>query len=300
MMNGTKTFFFMTLMTVLLVVVGAAFDKFFRTGGQFVGLFFMISLVMNLFSYWFADTVILAMHGAREVSPAETPRLHAVIDRLVDRSGLPKPKVCVVPSQIPNAFATGRNPRHAAVAVTEGLLQILNEDELEGVISHEMAHIKHYDTLLQTIVASMAGLVALIASQARWGLLLGGGRDRENNNPLAVVGILFVAILAPIFATIVRMLISQQREYAADAGGAQISGNPIALATALRTIDKQAHRLMGSSFGRGEALGFSATEHLYFINHFSLGERAFQLFSSHPPTEKRIARLLAMAESGRF
>ncbi len=296
-MSGIKTFSFMILLTLLLLAVGAACDHYFNGGGMFVQIMFAVSLAMNFFSYWFADTVILAMHGAKEVTPEQMPRLHEIVDRLVSQSGLPKPKVCVVPSHVPNAFATGRNPSHAAVAVTEGLMQSLDADELEGVIAHEMAHIKHHDTLLQTVVASMTGLIGLLASQARWGLLLGGGRRDSRDgggNGLAMLAMVLVAVLAPILAMIVRALISQQREYAADEGGARMSGNPVALAAALREIDKQAKRIM-SGHGAEDALGVPATEHLYFINHFSLGEGAMRLFSTHPPTEKRIARLLDLA-----
>ena len=176
---------------------------------------------------------------------------------------------------------------------TTGILEALNQDELEGVIAHELAHIKHRDTLLQTVVASMVGLVAMLATQARWGMLFfGGGRNRDNN-PLALVGILFVAILAPIAAMIVRGLISQQREFAADAGGAKMCGNPAALASALRTIERRAE----AAVSRGGNLGVNATEHLYFINHFSLGGVG-KLFSSHPPTRERVERLLEMSNKG--
>lgn len=293
-MNGMKTFFFMTLMTVLTVAVGSAFDAYFHGRGSIVMMFFLFSLAMNIGTYWFADTVILRMHGAREVAPEEAPRLHAIVDRLVARAGLPKPKVCIVPGPIPNAFATGRNWNHSAVAVTEGLLQTLDEDELEGVLSHELAHVRHYDMLLGTVVASMAGLISMLAHQAQWGLLLGGGRrDREGNNPLALIGLLLTIFIAPLIAILVRNLISHQREFAADEGGAEISGKPLALASALRKIEAQAARAIRFT---GAPMGAPGTAHLYFINHFSLGEAARSFMSTHPATDERIERLLAINE----
>lgn len=292
-MSKTKTFFFMTLMTVLTVFIGHLFDLYFGGGGAFVKIFFLISLGMNFFSYWFADTVVLKMHGARVVTPEEAPELHAIVDRLVARSKMPKPKVCVVATHMPNAFATGRNPSHAAVAVTTGLMQTLNEDELEGVIAHELAHVRHYDMLLGTVVASLAGLISLLATQARWGMLLGGGRDRENNNPLALVGILLVAFLAPMLAMLIRSLISHQQEFAADAGGAAICGKPLALASALQKIERTATG-MAQRHVRND-MGNEGMAHMYIINQFSLG-RAARLFSTHPPTDERIERLLAIAQ----
>lgn len=293
-MSTAKTAFFMALMTVFVVFVGHLFDLYFGGSGQLTKLFFLISLGMNFFGYWFADTIVLKMHHAQVVSPEEAPRLHAMVDRLVARAGLPKPKVCIIPTHVPNAFATGRNRNHAAVAVTDGIMRTLNEDELEGVIAHELAHIRHYDMLLGTVVASLAGLISMLAFQARWGMLLGGGRDRENGgNPLALVGILLVAFLAPMFAMIIRSLISHQQEFAADAGGAEISGNPLALASALKKIERVAQG-MAVHHERPD-MGNEAMAHMYFINHFSLGGVA-RLFSTHPPTDERIERLLALAK----
>jgi len=290
-MSTLKTGFFMTLMTVFVIFVGYVVDLYFGGSGLYVKIFFLISLGMNVFSYWFADTIVLKMHRAREVTPEEAPGLHAMVDRLLARSGLPKPKVCIIPTQMPNAFATGRNHNHSAVAVTEGLMRTLNEDELEGVLAHELAHIRHYDMLLNTVVASLAGLVSMLAFQARWGMLLGGGR--RDNNPIALIGILAVAILAPLFAMIIRGLISQQREFAADSGGAEICGNPLALASALKKIERQA---MGyAQHHQRPDMGNEATAHMYFINHFSLGGAA-KLFSTHPPTDERIERLLVQAK----
>lgn len=290
-MSTLKTGFFMVLMTVFVVFVGYLVDLYFGGSGLYVKIFFLISLGMNVFSYWFADTIVLKMHRAREVTPEEAPNLHAIVDRLISRSNLPKPKVCVIPTQMPNAFATGRNHSHSAVAVTEGLMRTLNEDELEGVLAHELAHIRHYDMLLNTVVASLAGLVSMLAFQARWGMLLGGGR--RDNNPLALIGILAVAILAPVFAMIIRGLISQQREFAADSGGAEICGNPLALASALKKIERQA---MGyAQHHQRPDMGNEATAHMYFINHFSLAG-AGKLFSTHPPTDERIERLLDQAK----
>lgn len=291
-MNGAKTVFFMAIMTVFTVLVGGIFDAYFGGGGVIVMIFFAVALAMNFFSYWFADTIVLKMHKARVVGPEEAPALHAIVDRLVERSGLPKPKVCVLPSQTPNAFATGRNRNHAAVAVTEGLMRNLSRDELEGVVAHELAHIKHYDMLLGTMMASMAGLVALLSRNAMWGMMFGMGRRRGNNsNPLAAVGMILVLVAAPMFAMMLRGLVSQQREFAADEGGAKMSGNPAALASALKKIDAMARGMAQRQVAPD--MGTQATAHLYFINHFSLG-RASRLFSTHPPTEERIERLLAL------
>ncbi len=292
-MSTVKTGFFMALMTVLVVFIGYLFDLYFGGSGLYVKIFFLFSLGMNVFSYWFADTIVLKMHRAREVTPQEAPGLHAIVDRLVSRSGLPKPKVCIVPTQIPNAFATGRSRNHSAVAVTEGIMRTLNEDELEGVIAHELAHIRHYDMLLNTVVASLAGLISMLAFQARWGMLLGGGRNRDNNNPLALVGILLVAFLAPMFAMVIRSLISHQQEFGADAGGAEICGKPLALASALKKIERQAMGM--AQHHQRPDMGNEATAHMYFINHFSLGGAA-KLFSTHPPTDERIERLMAQAK----
>lgn len=292
-MNGVKTGFFMVLLTMLFVVVGAIVDANFGGGGAFLWIFFFISIGINFFTYWFADTIVLKMHKAKEVTPEEAPKLHAMVDRLCERAKLPKPKVCVIREQVPNAFATGRNRNHSAVAVTTGLMNTLADDELEGVLAHELAHIRHYDMLLSTIVAAVVGAISIIGYQSRWLLIFGGGR-RDSGNPLAgILGILLL-ILAPIGAMIIRSMISKSREYAADAGGAEICGNPAALASALRSIERSAAGFMRHHQPQ-EAMGTEATAHLYFINHFSLGQAA-NLFSTHPPTEERIRRLLALAD----
>lgn len=293
-MNGVKTLFYMVMMTVLVVLVGAAFDARFGGGGRFALMALVFAFLMNFFTYWFADTIVLKMHGARVVTPEEAPRLHAIVDRLAARSHMPKPKVCIVPSEVPNAFATGRNPSHSAIAATEGILKLLNDDELEGVLVHELAHVQHYDMLLNTVVAVASGIIAMLASQARWGMIFGGGRDRNSNNPFGAIAMLFVAILAPIFALILRSLVSQQREFSADEGGAHICGNPAALASALRKIEEHVRGMQQLD------LGTEGTAHLYFVNHFTLAHAASRLFSTHPPTEERIERLVAMSESGRY
>lgn len=293
-MSAMKTFLYMTLMTVLLVVIGGAFDLAFGGRGLFMAVFFLFSIGMNFFTYWFADTIVLKMHRAREVTPAEAPELHRIVDRLVERSGLPKPKVCVVPGAIPNAFATGRNPSHSAVAVTDGLMDLLEPDELEGVVAHELAHIKHYDMLLGTVMASMAGLIAMMASWAQWGLIFGGGRSR-GGHPLAAIGGILMILIAPFFAMMIRGLISHQREFAADAGGARMSGNPAALAGALRKIERGARHAVEHD----ARMGNEGAEHMYFINHFRFGRRRMRMFSTHPPTEERIERLLAMHAAAR-
>lgn len=292
-MNGIKTFGYLFLLTMLLIAVGWAVDIMYGGGrGGFLLIFGVIAIVMNVVTYWFADTIVLKMHRARVVDESEAPELHAIVDRLVRRAKLPKPKVCVIENQVPNAFATGRNRSHSAVAVTTGLMSMLSEDELEGVIAHELAHIKHYDMLLGTVIAVAAGVIGMIAFNARWSMLFFGGRSR-NSNPLALVAIIFLAVLAPLLALFIRSMISQKREFAADAGGAAISGNPSALASALRRMEREVHSI------RKPNLGTQATAHLYFINHFSVGRGVAKLMSTHPPTEERIERLLAIHEKSR-
>lgn len=290
-MNGIKTFGYLAAMTLLLVAVGAAMDAYSGGGGTYVVVFFAIAIVMNVGTYWFADTIVLKMHKAREVTPEEAPGLHAIVDGLVARSGLPKPKVCIVPNQIPNAFATGRDHNHAAVAVTEGLMRSLDTDELEGVIAHELAHIKNRDMLLSCVLAIVVGAIGMLATSMRWRMMFMGGR--RSGGGLGILIMLFVAIIAPMCAMAIRMAISQQREFAADEGGALMSGKPWALAGALRKIEQ-----MGKSgaISHPEKLGSEATEHLYFINHFSFGRAASKMFRTHPPTDERITRLLDMQD----
>ncbi len=278
-MNTMRTFLLMALMTVLLVFVGNIL------GGQNgMMIAFLFALVMNFGSYWFSDKIVLRMNGAREVTKAEAPELYEIVEDLAGRAGLPMPRVYITPEEQPNAFATGRDPAHAAVAVTEGIQRTLSRDELRGVLGHELAHVQHRDILIGTVAATLAGAISMIANMAQWGMMFGGGRsnDREGGSPL---GGIVMMIVAPIAAMMIQMAISRSREYSADEGGAKIAGNPLSLANALRKLEKKAEQIpMQTS---------PATAHMYIVNPLS-GEGLMRLFSTHPPMEERIARLEAM------
>ncbi len=278
-MNTMRTFLLMALMTVLLVFVGNIL------GGQNGMLIaFLFALVMNFGSYWFSDKIVLRMNGAKEVTKAEAPELFGIVEDLAGRAGLPMPRVYITPEEQPNAFATGRDPAHAAVAVTQGILRTLSHDELRGVLSHELAHVQHRDILIGTLAATMAGAISMIANMAQWAMMFGGARsnDREGGSPL---GGIVMMIVAPIAAMMIQMAISRSREYLADEGGAKISGNPLSLANALRKLEQKAEQIpMQTS---------PATAHMYIVNPLS-GGGLMRLFSTHPPMEERIARLEAM------
>jgi len=279
-LNTMKTFLLMGLLTILLVFIGGF------VGGQ-NGMFiaFAIALVMNFGSYWFSDKLVLRMYRASEVQQGDNPALYQMVDELRQRAGLPMPKVYIIPSEQPNAFATGRDPNHAAVAVSQGILRLLSQDELRGVIGHELAHVKHRDILIGTVAATIAGAISMVANMAQWAFMFGGGRssdDREGGHPVA--GIVMM-IVAPIAAMMIQMAISRSREFLADEGGAQISGNPLSLANALRRLDTAAHEIpMEAS---------PATAHMFIVNPLT-GGGLMKLFSTHPPMEERIARLEAM------
>jgi heat shock protein HtpX len=276
-MNWAKTFLLMAVLTALLVLIG---DLVAGQNGMITALIF--AGLMNFFSYWYSDKIVLMMYGAREVSEAEAPRLYAIVRRLTQQAGLPMPKVYIVPAAQPNAFATGRDPQHAAVAVTEGILRLLDEDELEGVISHELAHVKHRDILVGTIAATIAGAIMMLSRMALW--FGGRGDDRERNgNALAL---LIAMIIAPIAAILIQMAISRSREYGADEGGAKICGKPLALARALMKLERAAQSIPMDAN--------PATAHMFIVNPFSARGLA-NLFSTHPPIEDRIARLQELA-----
>ena len=277
--NTLKTALLLTLLSGLLLLIGELL------GGQ-TGLLiaFAFAIIMNFGSYWFSDKVVLRMYKAGEVGP-EHP-LHRMTGRLAQQAGLPMPRVYVIPDASPNAFATGRNPHHAAVAATEGILRLLGERELEGVIAHELAHIKHRDILIGSIAATAAATIMMVASMARWAFIFGGfgGRDdRDDGNPLAMLA---MAILAPLAATMIQMAISRSREFAADRRAAQIAGSPYGLADALRKIDAAARRVPLDAN--------PATAHMFIMKPFA-GRGITKLFSTHPPTEQRIERLLQPA-----
>ena len=278
-MNIFKTAMLMMLLTLLLVWGGAALGG--RQGMTFA-LFF--AFIMNFVSYFFSDKIVLRMYRAKEVSEAEAPVLYRIVRRLTQKAGMPMPKVYIIPDMSPNAFATGRNPSHAAVAATEGIMQLLTEEELSGVMAHELAHVNHRDILIGTVAATIAGAISYLAQMAQWAMIFGGGR-RDDDNGGSPVAAIVMMIVAPIAAMLIQMAISRSREYAADEGGARLQGNPMALANALRKLQK------GSQMIPMHAT--PATSHMMIVNPFS-GGALMKLFSTHPPMEERIARLEAM------
>jgi heat shock protein HtpX len=280
-MNTTKTIVLMVVLTVLLVFAGGALG-----GRQGMIMAFIFASVMNLVSYWFSDKIVLRMYNAREATETDAPVLYGITRDLAMRANLPMPKVYVIPSDAPNAFATGRNPKHAAVAATEGILRLLNRDELMGVMAHELSHVMNRDILIGTIAATMAGAISMLASMAQWGMIFGGGRRDDNQGSGNMIAAIAMMILAPIAAALVQMAISRSREYQADATGARISGNPMALASALKKLQ------MGSQRVPLEAN--PATAHMFIVNPLR-GGGMVSLFSTHPPMEERIARLEQMA-----
>jgi heat shock protein HtpX len=282
MTSQIKTALLLGLLTVLILVVGQAVGG---RGGLVVA--FVLALVMNLGSYWFSDKIVLSMYGARELSASDAPALHAMVGELAANAGVPKPRVMLVPQEAPNAFATGRDPEHGVVAVTQGILRLLSPEELRGVLAHEMSHIKNRDILVQSIAAVLGGVVMMLANMAQWAAIFGGGhRDDEEGGGPGILGGLLVAILAPIAASLIQMAISRSREYLADATGATISGAPLALAGALGKLEGYARQIPMQAN--------PATENMFIVNPFS-GMSMASLFSTHPPTEERIRRLRQMA-----
>jgi len=277
-MNTIKTFILMAALTALFLVGGQAL-----AGQQGMIIALVMALALNFFAYWNSDKMALAMNRAKQVSSEEAPELHRIVETLSRRAGLPKPRVYVVDSPTPNAFATGRNPQHAAVAVTTGILQLLSRQELEGVLAHELGHIKNRDILISSIAAVMAGAISYLATMAQWAMIFGGrGRDNDNGNPLAS---LVMIIVAPLAAALIQMAISRSREYLADSAGAKISGNARSLASALQkltTYNKQIPMKVNP-----------ASAQMYIVNPLTGGQLA-KLFSTHPPIEERIRRLMAM------
>jgi heat shock protein HtpX len=284
--NTLKTTALLGLLTGLFVVIGGA------VGGQtgmVIALVFAVA--MNMGAWWFSDSLALRMSRAREVSPAEAPELHGMVEQLSARAGIPKPRVYLIDSETPNAFATGRSPAKGAVAVTTGIARLLTRDELAGVVAHELAHIKHRDTLISSIAASVGGAVTMLADMAMWGMMFAGlsGNDDEGEGIGGMVGGLMMAILAPIAAMIIQMAISRSREYLADAGGARILGDPLPLASALEKLEWAA--------GRVPMHASPSTAHLYIVNPL-VGGGLMGLFRTHPATTERIARLRALAGRG--
>jgi heat shock protein HtpX len=281
-MNRFKTAVLLTSLTLLMVAMGSAIGG---RGGMYLAFF--MACAMNLFSYWFSDKIVLKMYDAREISEMEHPSFYGMIRRLTIQAGLPMPKVYIIPSDSPNAFATGRNPEHAAVAATEGILRILSPEELEGVMAHELSHVANRDILISTIAATIAGAISMLGNMLQWGAILGGGRRDEEEGGGGLIGTLAMAIIAPIAAMLIQMAVSRSREYLADEGGARMCGRPLALANALRKLDSGS-RMLPMQEAR------PATAHLFIVNPLTAGG-LMQLFSTHPPMEDRIARLEQMA-----
>lgn len=280
-MNGMKTAFLMALMMVLFILVGGAI------GGESGMMFaFVLSLIMNFGSYWFSDKIVLAMYRAKEVEYNQAPELFTIVEKLSQKALIPMPRVYIIENPTPNAFATGRNPDNAAVAVTTGILGILNKDELEGVIAHELAHVKNRDILISTIAATLVGTITFISRMAGFAAMFGGrSSDREDGNP---IGDLLLLILAPIAAMLIQLAISRSREFMADAGGASISGKPLALASALNKLSVSNERLPMHNADNSSA-------HMFIVNPLS-GRSFAKLFSTHPPVEERINRLQEIAK----
>jgi heat shock protein HtpX len=272
MSNGMKTALLLGLLSGLLLAIGEAVG-----GRDGLVVFFFIAVVMNFVSYWFSDKIVLRMYGAKQVGP-EHP-LSRIVARLAQQGGLPMPRVYVIPEASPNAFATGRDPSHASLAATEGLLRMLSEAELEGVMAHELAHVKHRDILISSVAATLAAAIMIIGRHAMW-FGLGRRDDRDGGNPIALLA---MVILAPLAAALIQAAISRSREFAADAGGARIAGTPYGLADALRKIDAASRRLPLEAN--------PATAHMFIVKPFS-GGGLLSLFSTHPPTEQRLAALL--------
>ena len=278
-MNTMRTGLLMAALMGLFLAVGYLLG---REQGMFIA--FLMAAGMNVFAYWNADKMVLRMHGARQVDRQTAPEFYQLIEDLSQRAGLPMPKVYIMDNPQPKAFATGRNPENAAVAATTGLLRLLTPDEIAGVMAHELAHVRNRDTLVMTMTATIAGAISMLAN---FGMLFGGNRDR--NNPLGVVGIILMVVLAPLAAMLVQMAISRTREYGADRGGAEISGQPMALASALAKISGAARQIVNPA-----AEANPATAHMFIINPLS-GMRMDNLFSTHPDPGKRIAELQRIA-----
>jgi heat shock protein HtpX len=285
MLNQVKTLVFLAVITALFLWLGQ------RLGGQAGMLIALIvAAVMNIGVYWFSDRIVLRMYNAQPAGPSEAPDLYRAIQDLAMQANLPMPKVYLIPDAAPNAFATGRNPKHSSVAVTQGLLSMLNRDEIKSVIAHELGHIRNRDTLIMAVAATVAGALSHVANMAIWGAFLGGGSNSENEDHGHPAGGLLALLIAPVAATLIQMAISRAREFLADEAGARFSGNPLALATALGKLEYARHRVPMEH-------GNPATAHLFIVNPFA-GAGLAKLFSTHPPTEERIARLEVMSLRG--
>jgi len=284
MFNSFKTAILLGALTGLILLVGQLFG-----GRQGLIIAFMFALIINGGSYWFSDRIVLTLYRAKELSYQDAPDLHRIVETLSQQAEMPKPKIYLIPSENPNAFATGRNPDHAVVAVTEGILRLLNQEELQGVLSHELAHIKNRDILISSIAATLAGVIMMLASIARWAALFGGfGRDDEEGGG-GIIGLIAMAILAPFAAMLIQFAISRSREYLADETGARVSRNPGGLASALEKLSLASKRIPLEA----PPATARSTAHMFIVNPFS-GKSLMSLFSTHPKSEDRIKRLRAM------
>jgi heat shock protein HtpX len=280
MSNSLRTALLLGLLTGIILGIGQLFG-----GSQGLVIAFVFALLLNFGSYWFSDKIVLAMYQAREVGLDEAPELYHIVQNLTLRAQLPMPRLYIVPSESPNAFATGRDPQHAVVAVTEGILRIMGRQELEGVIAHELSHVKNRDILIGSIAATLAGVIMMLANMARWAAIFGVGRERDEEGGGGVLGLILMSILAPIAAVLIQMAISRSREFLADSAGARVAGNPLGLASALEKLARASELIPMEA--RPE------TAHMFIVSPLS-GGSLLSLFSTHPAIEERIARLRAM------
>jgi len=278
--NTVKTALLLGALTGLLMLVGGLIGG---KGGVYIA--FIFAVILNFGSYWFSDKIVLKMYRAQEVSESSAPDLYNIVRNLAMRASLPMPSVFIIPEQTPNAFATGRNENHAVVAVTEGIMRILNKEELEGVIAHELSHIKNKDMLISSIAATIAGAISMLATMAQWAAIFGGGSSSDDDSGGGIIGLISMAIFAPLAAAVIQMAISRSREYLADAGGANITKNPYGLASALEKLTKASQIIPMDAK--------PSTAHLFIVNPLS-GKAFMNLFSTHPPLAERIARLRSM------
>lgn len=285
-MNQFKTFLLMLVMTLLFILVGSAVG-----GKNGVVYAFIFAGLMNFFAYWFSDKIVLRMYRAKEVSQGEAPELYGIVAELTSKASLPMPKVYIMENDTPNAFATGRNPEHAAVAVTTGILKMLSKEELMGVIGHELSHVRNRDILVSTVAATLAGAIAMLSRMAQFGAMFGGGRSNEEGGRGGnILVVLIVSIFASMAAMLIQMAISRSREYLADEGGAHLA-HPLSLAKALGKLDMASKRIPMKAN--------PSTAHMFIVNPLK-GGGVLSLFSTHPPMEERIARLEEMARTGKF
>ncbi|MDR3043233.1 MAG: zinc metalloprotease HtpX [Desulfovibrio sp.] len=282
MTSQIKTAMLLALLSGIIIVLGGAMGG--KTG---IMIALILALVMNVGSYWYSDKIVLSMYGAQEVAPQDAPMLHAMVEELAARAGIPKPRVCVIPEDAPNAFATGRDPAHGVVAVTHGIMRILSPEELKGVLAHEIGHIANRDILVQTVAGVLASVIVSIANMMQWAAIFGFGRSDDEEGGTSPLVAIMMAIVAPIAASLIQFAISRSREYLADETGASLSGNPLYLAGALAKLQAWSQKVPMQH-------GSQATAHMFIVNPFS-GASMASLFSTHPPMEERIARLQAMA-----